>query len=733
MYPYNRALNRSIRRNKNSFKMEESTKSQHAKEGSVPEESEILWDPAEYKLMHVLDNFKLPQIVRVVEGFMFTEDDSLASGTVLTIHGEQRIEQILAVDSNGTGNEIYIPLSCPYKAQVTVPDREKIYKTVKDLCNATPLPKCVLVHEKISVSGVKIPSGRWLIVKSISKNRNDEAVGISVELMDDNVRNIVLPLKTVGNFSPCPLPVDQGRSYFIRDLVSRTFPLWIKFQATEEINAPPRPQMSVIKLLKLQTANVVYATSVIGGMKFAISFSRDLPVTIEVARGMLDQSATYARRVKVAAEQVDIDVLSHLTKTNPYSSMYQSAVYADVRARRQTMIQKDLLKRRSECSSESIPSDLSLNEDSRSQSEPRYVVDNSVARNGSVRTYHTTDTLSNSSVSSVDSGEQRHSHDRNPYCAPFDNQCKEPRPVYEVMKGLGPGRQQFAENEEAGLTQSPEDHGYVEISASMDSPFPRLKQRGTRVTAMSSGRTVQPYIISELNKNGTRATEKRDRPQAAKHTYLRPVPTPPQTTRNKANPPLLPRKAKSESEFESTRTTSPRGPVSRSSSEDSTSIGSASHTTLVPVGSASHTTLSDSSKSEAVTSHITETLDCQLKEQDQKYNQKSEIISIKSNDRLTKPDDGSDKSGDIIDLKSDSESILSDYKSVRSDCSTSISDCSTSSVDNLSGQTDGNGENIGEMEPGKRQRPKKPPRKKGPPTPLARSSSLKDIEVVSNH
>lgn len=727
MYPYNPALNRSIRRNKNSFKMEQSTKSQHKKEGSMPEESEILWDPAEYKLTHVLDNFKLPQIVRVVEGFMFTEDDSLASGTVLTIHGEQRIEQILAVDRNQTGIEIYIPLSCPYKATVTVPDREKIYRTVKDLCNATPLPKCVIVHEKISVSGVKIPSGRWLIVKSISKNRNDEAVGISVELMDDKVTNIVLPLKTVGNFAPCPLPADQGRSYFMRDLASRTFPLWIKFQAAEEITASFGPQTSVVKLIKLQTANVVYATSVIGGMKFAISFSRDLPVTIEVARGMLDQSATYARKVKVAAEQVDIDVLSHLTETNPYSSMYQSAVYADVRARRQTMIQKDLLKCRSECSSESIPSDLSFNEDSRSQNEPRYIVDKSVAANGSVSVYHTADTLSNSSVSSVESGEQREQQDKKPYSVPYNQP-----PVYEVMKGYVLGRQQIPDNEDAGLTKSQEDNDYVEILESMDSPFPRVKQRNTRGVAMPSSPVqpfVQPYKICELNKTGTNQTGKQGSPLTEKHTYLRPVPTPPQTIRNVVKPPRRERKTKSESAFASPRTVSPSKQLSRSSSEDSTSAGSASHTTLVPVGSASHTTLADSCTSEVIYSHIPETLDYRCNEKDSvhKDDQKSEVVSVKSDDGSTKSDDGSAKSGSTVDAKSDNsiksdESVSSDYKSVRSDCS-------TSSVDSLSGQKERHGENVGE----KKQRPKKPPRKKGPPKPLARSTSLKSIEVVSSH
>ena len=382
MFPYNKAVNRSIRRSKNRTNMED--EEQNSIENSPNKEEEIHWDFEEYRLTYVLDNFKLPQIVRVVEGFMFTEEDSLASGTILTLHGQQKIEQVCAIDQKGFGNEVFIPLSCPYRVRVTVPDREKIYKTVKDLCNATPLPKCVLVNEKISVGGVKILSGRWLIVKSISKSKNDQAEGICVELLDDRIRTLVLPLKVVGNFASCPLPADQGRNYFIRELCDRSFPIWVAFLPSNERNPPYGPHMGTVKLIKLQTIDVVFSTTEIGGRKFAISFSRSLPVTVEAARGMLDSNATYSRRCKAAEEEIDLDVLSHLADANPYSSMYQSAIYADICAIRKAFQHKnDMCKNLSHCSSDSFHSDTTSFSEDRI-SEVRYNFDRTVHSNGSI-------------------------------------------------------------------------------------------------------------------------------------------------------------------------------------------------------------------------------------------------------------------------------------------------------------------------------------------------------------
>ena len=351
---------------------------------SSSSEGEILWDFEEYKLGYVLDNFKMPQIVQVVEGFMFTEEDSLATGTVLTIHGQQKIEQICAVEEQGPCNDVYIPLSCPYRVKVTVPNREKIYRTVKDLCNATPLPKCVIVHEKITFRGIKIPPGRWLIVNSISKDKNDHAEGICVELLDDRIRTIVLPLKVIGNFAPCPLPGDQGRNYFVRELCDRSFPIWIKFLPSGEKNPPYGPHMGVLKLIKQQTMDVVFSTTETDGHKFAISFSRSLPVIVSVARGSLDNTETYSRRCKTAEEEVDIDVLGHLKDSNPYSCMYQSAIYADVCAIRKAFQERsEVCMNLSQCSSDSFHSDTtSFSEDK--HSEGRFKMNTAVQSNGSI-------------------------------------------------------------------------------------------------------------------------------------------------------------------------------------------------------------------------------------------------------------------------------------------------------------------------------------------------------------
>ncbi len=340
MYPYNRALNRSLRKSKADKQTEEDKMS----DISVESETDIVWDPAEFKLSHVLDNFPLPQIVRVVEGFMLSEDDSLASGTVLTIHGQQTIEQICGNETQGFYRDINIPLNCPFKVKLTVPNKDRVYRTIKDLCNASPLPKCVIVQKKISSSGVNVPAGRCLIVNEITRNHMDEAFGLLVSAADNEMNSFVLQLKVEGNFRPSPFPRDQYRLYFVRELVDRPFPIWVEFAQSADKNAFYGPHLGVLKLSKFVTSHVVFATSVIEGQKYAISFSRDLPVTIEIARGMLDNTATYVRRCKAAKEQVDMDVLSHLTEANPYAEEFRSSIYEDVKALREAFKMKEMMK-----------------------------------------------------------------------------------------------------------------------------------------------------------------------------------------------------------------------------------------------------------------------------------------------------------------------------------------------------------------------------------------------------
>ena len=515
MFPYNKAINRNIRRGKRRGNMDGLNKDAGAIAPKT-EEEEILWDFEEYKLTYVLDNFKLPQIVQVVEGFMFTEEDSLASGTVLTIHGQQKIEQVCAIEENGSGSDVYVPLSCPYRVRVVAPNREKIYRTVKDLCNATPLPKCVLVHEKIVLGGIKIPSGRWLIVKSISKNKNDQAEGISVELLDGRIRTFVLPLKVVGNFAPCPLPADQSRNYFIRELCDRSFPIWIKFLASAEKNPPYGPHMGVLKLIKQQTIDVVFSTTEIEGQKFAISFSRSLPVTVTVARGSLDCTETYSRRCKAAEEEVDIDVLSHLTDSNPYSCMYQSAIYADVCAIRKAFQERsELGANLSLCSSDSFQSDTtSFSEDK--QSEGLYKANKSIQSNGSIPHHH----YDNPSSISSSEGFDLQNHARK---STQDFAYNTPSYIYLDPIANIKRSESCEENNENNNDkddddendyEEPDEHEYVEIVETMDSNISKpVKQ--TKADHKYTYVDVTPLAPCAPSENSRRSERRKHLSEAA--------------------------------------------------------------------------------------------------------------------------------------------------------------------------------------------------------------------------
>ena len=55
------------------------------------EHQNLHWNDTEYKLKFVLDNpnLQLPQIVKVERGYMVDEDNNLASGQILTLHGKK--------------------------------------------------------------------------------------------------------------------------------------------------------------------------------------------------------------------------------------------------------------------------------------------------------------------------------------------------------------------------------------------------------------------------------------------------------------------------------------------------------------------------------------------------------------------------------------------------------------------------------------------------------------------
>ena len=112
----------------------------------------LVWNDTEYKLKFILDNpnFDLPQVVRIHQGHMIDEDDALASGQILTIHGKKKIENISGHDIYG--KELNIPISCPFKLRILSLGSPRKFKNVQELCSTDSPPKCVLFSNDTLVS-----------------------------------------------------------------------------------------------------------------------------------------------------------------------------------------------------------------------------------------------------------------------------------------------------------------------------------------------------------------------------------------------------------------------------------------------------------------------------------------------------------------------------------------------------------------------------------------------------
>ena len=268
-------------------------------------EESILWDlNAEYSLRYILDNFSLPQIVRVVEGYMFTEDDCLSTGTILTLHGLKNITKITGYDEQC--REMSIPIDCPYKLKLTsVNDKSNVvYHTVNELCQnyaiSQKMPQYLRVNKKFSCSKMVINTGVVLRVEGIVFTKTRKPKGVKTSWLqitegERKIRTILMPPDTVGDFTPSIPPEYQEKAFLIKMVEEWScFPITVKFVSE---NMQYGPQLGKIQLEEIKSKEVIIATSSIQGIRYVDTFPSNLPVTIQVSRSMLEGNNNYKKNV----------------------------------------------------------------------------------------------------------------------------------------------------------------------------------------------------------------------------------------------------------------------------------------------------------------------------------------------------------------------------------------------------------------------------------------------------
>ena len=300
----------------------------------VDGENQIIWDESEYSLGYLLENFPLPQIIQVAEGFMFTDENSLSRGTILTLHGLRVMTKLKGQDDSG--REFSVPINCPYEVKLISRKEKKIvvFHKVSDLCKASVIPEFFIPNRRVSRGKIAINPGEPLKLVSVNFTKHGKTKGVKVakvncsESSKSKTQTVSLPLKTTGDFTPCVSPNPEKGVFLLKELVeSSHFPLKVRFVARRDGSPNVQPISEEIEFHEIITAEVVFATTRIDGVTYAITFPRNFPVTLQVARGMLNNDEAYSNICRISNERIDVNVIEDLLKADPYAGFCLNSVY----------------------------------------------------------------------------------------------------------------------------------------------------------------------------------------------------------------------------------------------------------------------------------------------------------------------------------------------------------------------------------------------------------------------
>eukprot|EP00112_Aurelia_sp_Birch-Aquarium-sp1_P007052 Seg1770.6 transcript_id=Seg1770.6/GoldUCD/mRNA.D3Y31 product="hypothetical protein" protein_id=Seg1770.6/GoldUCD/D3Y31 len=286
---------------------------------------EVVWFSDTYSLAEIVDEFKLPVLVKVVDGFMINDTECLDSGTIITIHGQRSLEKIAATDQ--LDRDMRIPLDCKHKVIVRPYTEVKVYNTVREICEETMLPQCIQNNREFTFHGECFKEGTTFIVKSIFFE-HDAAKGLSVTSAGDTARRMTLPLAARGNFMQVQLPKDRNRLYCIEELMDRKLPIVVEFIPTSDKNSAYGPRLGRVRLKRRYSTNIVYGTNYMDNDKFLISFSRELKVQLQIGRVIVvEDEDEYSTIAEPKDERIDDEIIDLLLHSDPFTGDYHAGLY----------------------------------------------------------------------------------------------------------------------------------------------------------------------------------------------------------------------------------------------------------------------------------------------------------------------------------------------------------------------------------------------------------------------
>ena len=209
------------------------------------------WSDTCYSLKDLVKNFTLPQLVMVDEGYMLNENESLATGQLITIQSHENVTHFKGLDSEG--KSVSLPTKCPFKIKVIAEDEGRIYRGLRELCAAVPRPKYVEVKPKSKKDHEFVKNGDRL---KILLTERGPAGPSYLHFRDQRGKHLRLSIDFTGEFRACAEDDDE---HVLSDLVGRELPLYVKFVNNHKTSIGD--SIGVIELKECLRETVVFSST----------------------------------------------------------------------------------------------------------------------------------------------------------------------------------------------------------------------------------------------------------------------------------------------------------------------------------------------------------------------------------------------------------------------------------------------------------------------------------------
>lgn len=189
----------------------------------------LTWSQEEFSLSDFLDNFNLPQIVKVQEGYYGPDEDScLGADQILFLHALKHTEKVQARDVRK--RELHIPLNCSQKIEIRPSNLKEAFESVLSLAKVfttKKIPQFVRVTQGYSNDDDTVcinPGDKLKLIKVVSGHHEEF---LEVQHCNDNSGfSMKVPLSAAARFQP----LTDGHEYYIKEAIALTkMPFFFQF------------------------------------------------------------------------------------------------------------------------------------------------------------------------------------------------------------------------------------------------------------------------------------------------------------------------------------------------------------------------------------------------------------------------------------------------------------------------------------------------------------------------